>query len=115
MTPNDFFLNFPEFKDTDPVLVAAKLNEAATRMGGPDATVWGAFATPTPATAASGPTKMNIADIAQGNLAAHYLISSPFGTEMRLEAGDGSSTYLRKFEELEQAVAGGFVVAGVMC
>lgn len=120
MTPNDFLLNFPEFKGTDRLLIAAKLNEASARMGGPDQSIWGAYAMPTPATQsggptqAGGPTPMTIADMAQGNLAAHYLIISPFGSELRLEPGNGESSYYAKFEELQQAVAGGFAVAGVV-
>jgi len=120
MTPNDFMLNFPEFNRTDRLLVAAKLNMAAARMGGPDVGVWGPFAQPSAAiqsggpTVPGGPTPMTIADMAQGNLAAHYLVTSPFGTELRLEPGNGRSSYLDAFDELCQCVAGGFLVSGVV-
>lgn len=121
MGPTDFFINFPEFQGmTDPLLVAACLNRAAVAMGGPNVAVWGSFATPTPAirsggtTLPGGTTIPTTADLAQGNLAAHYLVSSPFGTEMRLQpGGDGRSSYLLEYERLLETVAGGFLVAGV--
>lgn len=105
----NFQAHFPEFRETDPQLVVAKLQAAAARMGGPDVTVWGGFAQP-----GQLPT---IADIAQGNLAAHYLIKSPFGTEMRASADKNAtsrSSYLDVFEDLVQSVAGGFAVSGVV-
>lgn len=100
-----FKMHFPEFRETDPQLIVAKLQAAAARMGGPDSSVWGSFA-------ASGQNP-TLADIAQGNLAAHYLIKSPFGTEMRKADDDSSgSSYFDVFEELQEAVAGGGIVAG---
>jgi hypothetical protein len=106
MNDADFTRLFPEFAQTDAVLRQAKLLEAATRMGGPDATVWGPFAAPG--------TPPFIADTAQGNLAAHYLIASPFGGPTRLNPKSGRSTYLDKYEELERIVglAQGPVVSG---
>lgn len=121
MTPQDFLLNFPEFRETDKDLVAAALNRAAAEMGGPDFSVWGNFATPTPPTPWSnpqqggGPTVPTQADLAHGNMAAHILVSSPFGTEMRLApGGSGRSSYLEAFERIMFARCGGIGVAGVV-
>jgi hypothetical protein len=107
-----FTQHFPEFAQTAPTLIAAKLAQASAFMGGPDASVWGAFATPTaPPAPPPVPTQ---ADIAQGNLAAHYLWSSPFGTVTVVAPGQEPSTspYLGIFEELRDARCGGFLVAG---
>lgn len=107
-----FLAAFPEFRDTDPTLIAAKLAQAAARMGGPDPGVWGGSSPD--ATGAS----MTLADSAQGYLAAHLLKTSPMGTQLRQSGegkGDGKTGYLRCFEDLlETAVAmsGSFVVAG---
>jgi hypothetical protein len=110
VSPGDFLRLFPEFRETDGALIAAKLNAAAARMGGPDFGVWPPFAVPTQPPAP--PAQMSLTDLAQGNCAAHYLISSPFGTDMRLEpGGSGRSVYLDLFDELCAAVGGTFVVA----
>lgn len=113
MQPNDFFLNFPEFVGTDELLVAAKLNMASAHMGGPDQSVWGSYATPTPAVKTSGPTVPTTADLAQGNYAAHLIITSPLGMNLRLKTGNGKDTYLLEFERLLEEVAGGFITAGI--
>jgi hypothetical protein len=113
MTPAAFFASFPEFQDTDAIIVAAKLQAAATRMGmaGDGINVWGPFA---PAAAPGQPQSQTTADLAQGNLAAHYLVSSPFGTNMRLDPkSNGRSIYLDVFEDLMYSVCGGFAVAGI--
>ena len=111
MTPAQFIAAFPEFgRDVDVTVIQAKLALAATRMGGPDVGVWGGFQ------ATEGGALMT-ADLAQGNLAAHYLASSPFGSSMvsaRPKDGSSRTPYLEVFEELERAVAGGFAVAGVI-
>ena len=106
MNQQDFIRAFPEFTKTSPVLVKAKLTQAAGRMGGPDNTVWPPFGP------AGGQTTLS--DIAQSNLAAHYLALSPFGTEMRLVLKDGTTTspYWDVWQECCDAVSGGFVVAG---
>lgn len=107
MLAADFLKLFPEFAETNPLLVSAKLQLAAARMGGPDYSVWG------PPSSTPGVTP-SLADTAQGNLAAHLLMTSPFGTSTLLvqKKGDSSKTaYLEAFEELELAVAGGFQVA----
>lgn len=109
MTPAAFLQSFPEFADTSSVLVNAKLMQAAAMMGGPDNTVWPAFALPG--------QPMTLSDVAQGNLAAHYLALSPFGTEMRLKTRQGSgdgvkTTYWTVWQDCADAVVGGFVVAG---
>lgn len=112
MTPAAFLQSYPEFFETSPTLVNAKLQMAAARMGGPDNAVWPAFAT-------TGQL-MTISDVAHGALAAHYLAISPFGTEMRLKprAGSGDevrTTYWTVWQECCDIVAGGFVVAGGDC
>ena len=114
MTPASFLQFFPEFEQTSPTLVAAALARAAAHMGGPDTTVWGPLGT-----ASSPPSvaAMTQADIAQGNLAAHYLVASPFGTSTLLVApksGKSSSIYLETFEDIQAGVAcaGGMVVSG---
>lgn len=106
MTKTQFLQSFPEFRDTDPILIDAKLAQASARMGGPDVTIWGAFSTPG--------AQLMLADIAQGNLAAHYLVRSPFGTQLSADknSSGGSTSYLEVFLECEQAVAGGFAVSG---
>jgi hypothetical protein len=110
LTVQQFFLGWPEFYETNPAFVLACLGRAATRMGGPDYTIWGNPTTVSVPPAA--PAALTIADSAQGYLAAHYLISGPYGTNLRLDPkGNGKSMYLREFEELELAVAGGFAVA----
>ncbi len=110
LTVQQFFLGWPEFADTNPLYVSACLGRAASRMGGPDYTVWGQ-----PTTTTTPPLPMaalSLVDSAQGNLAAHYLISGPYGTNLRLDpGGDGKSSYYREFEDLELSVAGGFAVA----
>lgn len=105
MDRGTFLTHFPEFKNTDSRLVDAKLAAAAARMGGPDASIWG------------GPTApgqpLTRADLAQGNLAAHYLVTTPFGTEFKLSDDGGKKTpYLDAFEDLQLSAAGGFACSG---
>jgi len=107
VTPATFLQLFPEFQETNALLIQGKLTLAAARMGGPDYTVWGPPANP----ATNPPT---IADSAQCLLAAHYLMTSPFGVSTLMaqpKSGNSKTPYLEQFEELEQAVAGGFAVA----
>ena len=108
MTPAIFLQIFPEFAKVDGVLISGKLALAAAEMGGPDFSIWGNFATP-----GGVPTQ---ADMAHGNLAAHYLMTSPFGTSTLLvtptKGGDGSTPYMQAFERIQLARCGGFVVAG---
>jgi hypothetical protein len=109
VTLDAFLTLFPEFVETNPILVQGKLQLAAARMGGPDQTVWGPTASP-----GNPPT---LADAAQANLAAHYLMSTPAGVSTLLaqpKDGSGSTTYLQVFLEYEQAVAGGIACAGVV-
>ncbi len=102
MSPARFILFFPEFAQTDQSFVAAKLGEATARMGGPDPRVWGSYSLDS--------LPPSLTDIAQANLAADYLISSPFGTETRLDGDGGKSKYFRKWEECMLAVSGGVTV-----
>jgi hypothetical protein len=119
MGPGAFLQSFPEFEETRASLILAKLAEAAARMGGPNTSVWGSFAAQPVATMLATlplpPVPMLLADIAQGYLAAHLLLTSPYGSEMTLDPkSKGRSSYLDRFEELESGVAAasGFVVAG---
>jgi hypothetical protein len=106
-----FFQNWPEFAEVNPTFVQAALGRAASRMGGPDYTVWGQPTTPTVPPAA--PATLTIVDSAQGYYAAHLLISSPMGMNLRIDTkAKGKNQYLMEFEELELAVGGGFAVAG---
>jgi hypothetical protein len=109
LTPAVFLQNFPEYKDVDSTYVAAVLSRAATRMGGPDYTVWGQPTTPT--TPPAPPAALTIADQAQGYYAASLLLRSPFGASTMVAKGKGKDVYMQAFEELELAVAGGFAVA----
>lgn len=99
-----FQLNFPEFQQTDQNLVQAALNRAATRMGGPSTDMWGTFASPG--------NPITQADEAQGCLAAHLLETGPFGTETKLEPGDGTTGYLERYMDMVYSRGGGFLVAG---
>ena len=105
MNAATFLAFFQEFRDTDPTIVTSKLVQASVRMGGPDTTIWGSYAAP-----GQTPTQ---ADIAQGNLAAHYLYMSPFGTSLRLADPDNDKTpYWDVFIELARALSVGPIVAG---
>ena len=108
MDQTTFVQSFPEFRRVDPSIVASKLAFAAAKMGGPDFTVWPPFAT-----AGQAPS---LSDVAHGYLTAHLLQTAPFGAPTRLEpqGTDGRSTYLAEYEDICQAVGGGFIVAGVL-
>jgi hypothetical protein len=103
-----FCKQFPTFAQANQDFIQAKLNEAATYMGVGRNWRWGSFSNPG--------QPLTKADIGQGNLAAHYLISDPAGTEFRLSPdSDGRSIYLDKYEELAKVVGMGPVVSGVRC
>ena len=113
LSPATFILLYPEFSETNPLLIQGKLLLAAARMGGPDFTIWGQPATPT--TPPTPPNPPTLVDMAQASYAAHLLMTSPFGTSTLLVQPQSKSSrtpYLDQFEELELAVAGGFQVAG---
>ena len=105
MDVTTFQTHFPEFRDTDPTLIGAKLQEAAIMMGGPDPQIWGSLST------AGQP--LTLGDVAQGNRAADLLISSPEGLAT-LMTGDRSkpSLYLQKYNELVSSLCVGPLVAG---
>lgn len=105
MDVDGFYAQFPEFvaMGTGQTFVAAALAEASVRMGGPAVRIWGAFG-------AGG--ALTTADMAQGNLAADYLMGNPFGTETRLADDGKKSKYRLKFDELMYSVAGGVTVSG---
>jgi hypothetical protein len=106
VTPAAFNQNFPEFiaGGTSPVLILAKLNQAAARMGGPDFSVWPQFAQPG--------ALPSLSDIAHGNLAAHYIQSAAFGTETRLKPSESKTGYWEVWEDCCDSVAGGFITSG---
>lgn len=81
---------FPEFERTQEPLIERKLIEAARRC---DKDVWGDH-------------------YSDGviYLAAHLLATAPMGQNARLAAQDGSTTYYREYERLQQIVAAGYRV-----
>lgn len=104
MDARGFMAEYPEFSQTDPVLIAAKLAEAARWMDS-SANIWGPFGTSSMAA-----TK---ADDGQKHYAAHLLSQHPFGGATRLEPGKGRTTYLERFEELRDSLGTPtFLVAG---
>jgi hypothetical protein len=108
MTPAAFSKSFPDLRDASPVVVKAKLAQAAARMGGPDFGVWPAFGTD---------DAPSLTDIAQGNLAAHYLWTSPAGSATLLNQVKGparaNNPYWDVWEECQVMVALGGTVAGM--
>lgn len=105
MNVERFRLQYPEFGQTDQTLVQAKLNKATAYMGGPNVRIWGTYAT--------DDQPINQADLAQAALAAHYLATSPFGTETRMqEDGEEKTRYYKEFEDLMYARSGGVTVSG---
>lgn len=86
-----FQATYPEFRTTEPRLVAAKLAMAARWV---DPTVWG-----------------NRVDDGIGLFAAHLLKSIPSGTSTA-KTKDRRTTYLDLFEELRAAIVGGFPGGG---
>lgn len=110
MTPATFIGRYPLFREVDPTVVEAVLAQAAAEMGGPDTGVWGSFATPD---AYGIQRTITRADVAHGALAADLLVTEPYGVSLGLKAtGDGPTIYRKKFDELLEQVAGGFIVAG---
>jgi hypothetical protein len=107
MTPAAFLQAFPEFSQTLPSLIATRLAFAATKMGGPDPSVWPNFALPG--------QPPSLSDMAQGFLCAHFLQTSPFGSEMRIDISenDGNSVYLKEYWDIAVPLTGGMLVAGV--
>lgn len=93
---------FPEFAQTDTVIVQGALGEAS-RMISTDA--WGPFGTTSAAS-----TK---ADDGQKWLAGHILATTPFGQATRLEPGKDDTIYFKRYAELRDSLGFGFVVAGV--
>lgn len=91
MTYDQFVAKFPEFNQTQPGTVCAALDEASRFV---DARVWGCRQ-----------------DDGIGYWAANALAIAPFGTNTQLKAGNGITTYQKKFEELRTSVVGGFAVA----
>ena len=97
-----FLQTFPEFAETSPALIQAKLAEASASMGmngtGGGQLAWGCFA--------SLGQPITTADVAHGNLAADLLISSPLGASTLLVSqNNGKPSYYRKrYLELEQSI-----------
>ena len=97
-----FLATFPEFEETSPAFVQAKLAEAAANMGmggsGGGQASWGSFSTPG--------QPLTTADIYHGNLAADLLMSSPLGASTLLVSqNNGEPSYYRKrCNELESSI-----------
>jgi hypothetical protein len=107
-----FRTHYPEFKSVPQDYTLAKLIEATIRMGGsttstganPDMRTWGSYGAPG--------QPLTLADMAQAAWAAHLLICSPFGSEVRLSAETTNSVYKDKWMDYAYAVFGGFLVSG---
>ena len=112
MGPADFKKLFSNFSRLSDPIIQANLALAAIEMGGPDFSVWPAFATLGPNGQAN--QTLSIGDLAHGNLTAHLLQTSPQGGMTRLEpeSTNGRSVYGDKYDDLSRAVANGPVVAG---
>lgn len=87
-----FFARYPEFAEAGSELVNACLLEAGATI---DQATYG-----------------NLYDAAQGALAAHLLAIAPFGQNVRMVAKDGSTTYRKRFDELQRAATCGAAVSG---
>jgi hypothetical protein len=84
-TPARFLIDFPEFRETDPGLIAAKLSWAAVTI---DESVYGLKALR-----------------AQMLRAAHFLSLAPEGEKARLAVKDAKTVYLAEFDRLARAAA----------
>lgn len=104
MTPAAFSQRFPEFAEVGASLIEAKLQEAASLMGGPDVTVWGPCSQPGQPPA--------LADTAQGYLAAALLWESPSGGATLLLPKGGKVHYRTQYQEIVSGVCHGPLVAG---
>lgn len=93
MTLSQFLARYPEFQKAGTALVQSVLAEAATQL---DQGVWG-----------------NLYDAGHGACAADILALSPFGQQARMVPKSGTTTYRRRFEELQKTVACGGAVAGL--
>ena len=104
-----FIQTFPEFEQTSPPYVQAKLDEASAMMGmngtGGGCLAWGSFATPG--------QPITLADVAHGNLAAALLWEEPLGAGTLLVSQNTSEPcrYRKKYNELESSIFP-LVVAG---
>ena len=111
MNADQFLIAFPEFRGVSVNVIAAKLAAASGQMGGPDGSVWPAFGV--------WPTQ-TLTDIAQSNLAADILISSPAGSATLLSqvkgtGGPNKTKYREVYDQCEVSVACGGLVAGMGC
>lgn len=91
VTVPQFVRRFPEFRDTDEVLVQSKINEAHWRV---DETVWGDDKAPT--------------GIAW--LAAHMIAMTPMGEKARIGKDKDSTLYYTEFRRMMREVTSGFRV-----
>ena len=91
VTLETFAARFPEFDAAPTNMIEACIAEAAVQI---DSTVYGAKY-----------------DAAVMNLAAHLIATNPLGEMARLQAKDGTTTYLKHYQNLKRMVASGFRVA----
>ncbi len=82
-----FLAAYPEFGESSPALVAAKLAEAELQV---DAAVCGAQT-----------------DIMHGLTTAHLLALSPFGQNARMVSKEGTTTYGERLVVMQRRVSGG--------
>lgn len=94
---------FPEFAQTDTIIVQGALSEAS-RMIATEA--WGPFGTTSGA--------LTKADDGQKWLAGHILATTPFGQATRLKPGDGDTIYWKRYAELRDSLGYSFIVSGVL-
>lgn len=84
MTPNAFFVDFPEFRDIDVAYVSSALRRAANHVG---ESMWG--------------SRYNEG---LGLYAAHLLVIGPQGQMARLKKDSSKDTYLDEFDRLAAVV-----------
>lgn len=82
-----FLAGYPEFAESSPDLVAAKLAEAELQV---DEAVCGAQT-----------------DIMHGLTTAHLLAISPFGMNARMVSKEGTTTYGERLAVMQRRVSGG--------
>jgi hypothetical protein len=92
ITARQFIQRFPEFRETDKVLIELCLVEAEDQVG---ATVWG-----------------NRRAIGVRYLAAHLIAAGPTGEKARLAKDMDTTVYLKHFRRAQLAACSGFRVVG---
>lgn len=92
LTARQFVQRFPEFRETDKVLIELCLIEAEDQVG---AVVWGSRR-----------------EIGVRYLAAHLIASGPTGEKARLAKDWDATVYMKHFRRAQLAACSGFRVVG---